>query len=600
MSSNEKSSILKGKEAERDIPSTTQPTSSPTPLQELSVDASEVTFSHRFQNTSLPVHSVTVYKNRAEVTRRVTFDSTVGTGEISIFGFPGTVDSKTIRVKGGKGNAVILEVAYHTVFHVTTADEELNKERESQITTLRKELETIEFEQQKINSTKARLQEERKVLNSYKDKILSSSPSSLSSLFSKDTISSLVQWTDLFQKHTAELDSQSRDLQFRSEELTKKSSDLQKSIAEKQIPAENKVSRETNISIYAPTSGEVVLFVSYICEGASWESSYDIRVSKECKEPNVLVTYYGNIKQNTGEDWNNTLISLSTASPNLEGHPPSMPIVYLNFDYSRNYHGFDEKPGDLVYIDSGFGSESLSYNRKETLSYAPAPVPSALVANVSKGSTSSTFSIPRNSTVESDNKSHKVTIAIITLPCEFSYHTIPKLTPYAFLHAQTTNNSDFPLLPGPSKIFLDNNFVADSKIKSVSTGETFSLYLGIDAGVRVEFKNPHKFQEQYGLLQKTESTTSEYLTLIKNTKSTPVKLTLFDQLPKSDDDKIKVKIIEPDLRNAENVKLNSIDSIVEWEVEIEPGQEIRIPFRYSIDVSVGSSVRFYEVSTDEQ
>ena len=75
------------------------------------------------------------------------------------------------------------------------------------------------------------------------------------------------------------------------------------------------------------------------------------------------------------------------------------------------------------------------------------------------GSTS-TFDIPRNATIPSDNTTHKVTIGIVSLKPEFEYETVPKKNTYAYIKAKVANTSEYPLLAGAANVFLDNNFVA--------------------------------------------------------------------------------------------------------------------------------------------
>jgi hypothetical protein len=74
-----------------------------------------------------------------------------------------------------------------------------------------------------------------------------------------------------------------------------------------------------------------------------------------------------------------------------------------------------------------------------------------------------TFEIPKTSTVLSDmnNEDHKnrYTIRIIDLKTDFSYETMPKKIPFAFLKATCKNKFNIPMLPGLATIFLNNNFV---------------------------------------------------------------------------------------------------------------------------------------------
>lgn len=45
----------------------------------------------------------------------------------------------------------------------------------------------------------------------------------------------------------------------------------------------------------------------------------------------LQVQYYGLIKQHTGEDWENTTISLSTAQPGIGGSAPTLPTRAIHF-----------------------------------------------------------------------------------------------------------------------------------------------------------------------------------------------------------------------------------------------------------------------------
>ena len=64
------------------------------------------------------------------------------------------------------------------------------------------------------------------------------------------------------------------------------------------------------------------------------------------------------------------------------------------------------------------------------------------VENSSIGSTS-TFEIPRNATIPSDNNTHKVSIGIINLKPEFEYESIPKKNTHAFIKAKVINESNY-------------------------------------------------------------------------------------------------------------------------------------------------------------
>jgi hypothetical protein len=74
----------------------------------------------------------------------------------------------------------------------------------------------------------------------------------------------------------------------------------------------------------------------------------------------------------------------------------------------------------------------------------------------------------------------------------------------------------------------------------VSPGEEFTCSLGVDPAVKVEYKPPHKYREQGGLLSKTVTTIHKQVTEMKNSRSDTIKVLVKDQLPISMEEKIKV------------------------------------------------------------
>ncbi len=69
-------------------------------------------------------------------------------------------------------------------------------------------------------------------------------------------------------------------------------------------------------------------------------------------------------------------------------------------------------------------------------------------------------------------------VAQIDLKPTFEYDTVPKLAQHAFLRAKAVNNSQYPFLSGPSNVFLDNSYVTETTLASVSPNEEFGCSLG--------------------------------------------------------------------------------------------------------------------------
>ena len=170
---------------------------------------------------------------------------------------------------------------------------------------------------------------------------------------------------------------------------------------------------------------------------------------------------------------------------------------------------------------------------------------------------------------------------------EFIYTVIPKLSSHAFLKAKTTNTSDKQLLAGPAAVFMDNNFITHSSIDNVCLGDTFDLPLGTDTSVKVEYKPAKKRSETQGLISKTHHESVRRETRLTNTKSTAITVHVYEQVPLSSDEKIRVKLVVPDLRVKDQNPAYTVsmddDNNLEWKCIIPAKGECRLPLEYILE-----------------
>jgi hypothetical protein len=198
--------------------------------------------------------------------------------------------------------------------------------------------------------------------------------------------------------------------------------------------------------------------------------------------------------------------------------------------------------------------------------------------------TSSTFSIPSKQTIPSDNQNHKVGISIEDISVSFTYTVVPKEMPAAFMVGKGKNPNDYPLLGGEANIFLDNAFVASVRLNTVMPGDSFSVNLGVDEGIRVERKLINRFSESVGTFSTKTKITFEYENIVENHKKYPVDIMLFDQVPVSSDEKIAVETLDPDPKTMKP----DVDGVFKWNISIQPGEKKSVKLKFSIEFPPGN------------
>ncbi|CAM9179132.1 unnamed protein product, partial [Sphacelaria rigidula] len=167
------------------------------------------------------------------------------------------------------------------------------------------------------------------------------------------------------------------------------------------------------------------------------------------------------------------------------------------------------------------------------------------------------FVIGQSATIKSDGYAKRLTVGVLELSVEVTHYIVPSKASAAYLQAKATNNTDYLLLASSNvSIFFDNSFVAKTNLRSVSPGESFQTFLGIDPAVKTKVAPPRKTSKKKGIFGKSNQVSHAYSTSISNSKKVPVTCLVVDAIPRSADDVIKVFLHQPtpaSIRNSDAV-----------------------------------------------
>ncbi|KAL9098902.1 MAG: hypothetical protein Q9163_005521 [Psora crenata] len=165
----------------------------------------------------------------------------------------------------------------------------------------------------------------------------------------------------------------------------------------------------------------------------------------------------------------------------------------------------------------------------------------------SKSGLTATYDIPGLRTIIPSHTTRRHRIASIHLKdVHFSYLAVPKLRAAAFLKARLRNTSSVTLLSGPTGLTLDGSFLGNSYLPRCSVGESFSLSLGVDPSVSVLYGKPVVRRSRSGIITKEGSAIYTRTCTVTNTKADrAVEGLVLDQVPVSEDDRLKVEILHP-------------------------------------------------------
>jgi len=514
------------------------------------------------------ISAVTVYTDRAVVTRSATVDLPGGTTELVFANLPQALNERSLQVSGrGTAQALILDVSAKQTYVDFTPNARV-KELEDQLKALGKQVRGLDDRTNLLNTQQVMLDKMETALFAPPTKDVP-----------RPDLNQFTSSLNYLTEAKAKLVTERAALDEQREELANRINTVQQQLNELRGSG-GKAFKTVTVRVSAPQAGNLEVALSYTVPGASWAPSYDARVLSS--EHAVALGYFGLVRQSTGEDWKDVALTLSTARPGLGGAAPVLSVWNVDVFVPRPMGGRDEGRLDkMKAMRENAPMAAGAVNMQTLTNDAPMEMKDAEMASatIESGATSASFKIAVASSVPSDNSPQKVPITAVKLTANPEYLTVPKRLATAYLTAKVFNNSEFPLLAGGMNVFLDGTFVATSSLRTVMSGEKFDLALGADEGISVKHKRVTKFTEDTGLTNSGKRITYEYLITIQNNKRTAERVIVADQIPLSRNEKVVVKQLTP---GASELKPTD-EGTLKWTLDLKPGEKRELTVKFAIE-----------------
>lgn len=528
------------------------------------------------QTVNSSISSVTVYTGRALVKR--TFSSKLQAGFVSlqITDLPSTMINESVRVTGrGTSGATISGVRVEEKYLEESAQESIKR---------------LQDQKEQLESQIRALEDRKAVLTSKKSFVESISQSTSKSIAENIAVQrpSIEEWTGMVSfvdKTLSAIGSESRSIDAELKDLNTK-----KSIIDKELMGRQHSSGESQKTVVVDLDmddpGTLSMELSYIVNGADWTPIYDIRASSE--NDTISVIFMANVRQNTGEDWNNVQLELSTAKPFAGAAPRDLIPWYLNVvdaDRLRMKAG-GRYSGTLALEGLDTINKMVQVPAEEVSQMTQMAETQMAVANVSQQLISTSFVLKQPETIPSDNKSKKVSVKVAATEGKKEYFAIPKSSNYVYLRSKIVNKTSFPLLPGRASVFFDGGFVSTTNIPLVVPTESFDMFLGIDENIRLKRELVGRFSDETGIMTRKNKVEYTYRITLENLRKDGNRITVLDQIPITQDDRIDVKLqdINPDPQFKSD---DEEKGILRWVMDLQPGEKKELSFKYEIKYPAG-------------
>lgn len=540
------------------------------------------------------IDSVTVFPRGAEVTRKTLMTVPKGNHILVLKDLPASLAANSIRVEGQvKGELVISSVDSRKIFvDPGKEDADTASAREKLEDRLEKLLDERRGLDDRINTAKTQKRfveglAGRPPFRPRKSRAIPEPPKNGNAPLRAEELSQIFF---LIGTSLEKANETIRTTEIARRELNKEIKKVRNHLAAQPKKQERRTEVKVHVSAAQDVSG--VLAVRYQVSNAWWQPFYDARLTTgaDGKDAALEMVHRASISQRTGEAWDNVALKLSTTRPgqgtsapelrpvkvSIKRPPAPRPVAFPRA-MKQKTRGRQE-PEQSIDQDQAQGQGGMFSGGAVADAIA---VATERKAELSAKPYQAVFTIVGRASVPQTGDPKKLQISSESVKPELMIRATPKLSATAWLYTKFTPTGAAGLLPGEVVLYRDGTFVGTGRVPLVPAGESLELGFGIDDAVKITRKEIDRSKGETGLITTSKLEERRVKISVTNRHKQAVRITVFDQVPYSEDEIIKVEIANgtttPTQENYEDKR-----GILAWELDMKPGETEDITLAYRI------------------
>jgi uncharacterized protein (TIGR02231 family) len=527
---------------------------------------------------SSSIRKVTVYSDRALVTREATAGIKAEPTVLAFKHLPGWVDDASVRAASGAGR--ILDVRVSRSYLARATDPTYRKaeadarELTARMGALDDELQVLAAQAKQVEDIKAFSLEKLP-----KDVVVGSVPIG--------TYGSVVEFVGKTLRETARA---RRAAQAERETLAPEIEAASRRVEELKALAQLE---ETTVyvTVQGAAPGDAAVQLTYMLPGATWEPVHEARVT-EGDASSVEVTSFAVVTQASGEDWNHAELSFSTQSSTTAAHIPELSALTLG-DTRAATQITERQSASFSRAEAAFKGQNHLWNKRlqgaeqgenfeeiyktnfEALQVVQSKTVQIFQSLQQRGTTAQ-FKATSATNVRADGRSVRVPVGRASLKAKELVVAAPEQSLNAAVTLDMRNESGQPLLPGNVALYRGGAFLGMTTVDFVADGESFALFLS----VADQLKLSRALDRKHSALVRKQRTQMQlaFVVTVENLSQKPVSLTLADRVPVSEEREIVISgvKISPDAKPDSK-------GILRWQLTLQPKETRKVEIEYQIE-----------------
>ena len=526
--------------------------------------------------TDLPsrIDRVTVFPDGAVVTRLGKADLLQGVSQIVLRGLPATIDPASIRVEGkGDGSFSVGAVDVR----VTPGDA-----RPVLDTVLEEKLKTLRDEKEKLAGQIGAIEAKRATI----ERFAQVGPDKLGP---DGKALPVADWPAVFEAigtALVKVQDELRGTRSRLADTEAEITALERARPQAGRPGAPK--RDIAIAVEAPQPVAAEFTVTYRVTGANWTPTYEARLTTTGEKPEIALTRRAEIRQRSGEAWDDVALTLSTTrSAGGTRAPELTPMQVAFFEPSVVYESRARAgalaPAPMAAARAKAEAEAAADALARQSQRSAAPKPAEIqVATIEAGAYQANFQVPGRASIPQDGSSKTVTLTQRKAEATLAARTVPELEQKAYLEANFVHDEEAPLLAGRVALHRDGTYVGMGRFGLVAPGDKVELGFGADDRIKVSFAPVKRRENDPSWLGQTRTDLREFRTAVKSLHAKPVRITVLERIPFSESSGITVETIAAQTTPPTEKQVGDRRGVAAWTFDLAPGAEKEIKLAYRI------------------
>ena len=538
------------------------------------------------------IASVTVYPSAALVTREIEAAGAAGRVELVVSPLPLTAIPSSLYAEGADGIRV-LTTRFRTRPVVEDTREEVKK--------LQAEIAQLQLAREKIEGDLAAQTEDMKMLGKMESFLtvttvqatekgaLNAEAAIALAKHIRETRGATVK-ENVTLKQAIQANTATADL------ARKRLAELTSGVA--------RIENDAVITVEKANAAAGTIRLSYLVDRASWRPQYKLRAGKAAADK-VTVEYLAAVTQDTGEDWADVGLVLSTAQPMLNAAPPELHTLNVTvapkgtavkllsaMDIEEQVHSLRskaQKDFNERKQTSGVGlvNTAAAHEQSWELFNPEAAMKRGCRLGSKEGPTVS-YTLATKLAVPSRPDEQVLEVAKIELTPDYYYKAVPLLSQHVYRLADLVNKSNYVLLPGEATMYTGTDFVGRMTLPLVAVGEQFTAGFGVDPQLQVQRQMVDKMRTTQGGNQLLRY---DYRILVSSFKAEKVRMQVWERLPYAETDAVNVSLAKtaPELsKDALYQREQRPTNLLRWDMTVEPNThgEKATPIHYEFKLEL--------------